>query len=52
MKAYGNIKKTWGETDDYVRKSDETFANPKLKNAKRRQAKTLKNRERKNNKIV
>ncbi len=33
MKAYGNTKKQWGETDDFVRKSDETFANPKLKNA-------------------
>jgi hypothetical protein len=52
MKAYGATKKQYGEFEDYVRKSNEMFANPKLKNVKRRNAKTLKTRERRNNKLV
>jgi hypothetical protein len=51
MKAYG-VSKHWGAWDDFVRKTDEVSANPRRKNAKRRLYKTLKTRERKNNKIT
>lgn len=51
MKPYG-VKKQHGCLDDYVRKSKEVSANPKLKNAKKRLYKSLKAKARKQNSLT
>ena len=51
MKPYG-VKKEHGCWIDYVRKSKEVSANPKLKNAKKRLCKALKAKARKQNTLT
>lgn len=51
MKPYG-VKKQHNAWSDYVRKSEEVSANPKLKNAKKRLCKSMKAKERKQNKTI